>query len=133
MKNQVLSIEQMQRLKDLGIDTSKASVIRVSVFSDYPDFEMLGASKGYTKSAIKKFGRFTLQDILEILPSEICDDYNGTYYLKAVKNSMGFWRYMYAFATDVINNNCHAKPNIEAAYETLVWCAENGYLKGDAQ
>lgn len=25
MKNQVLSIEQMQRLKELGVDTSKAS------------------------------------------------------------------------------------------------------------
>ena len=26
MKNQVLSIEQMQRLKELGVDTSKASM-----------------------------------------------------------------------------------------------------------
>ena len=26
MKNQVLSIDQMQRLKELGVDTSKASI-----------------------------------------------------------------------------------------------------------
>lgn len=71
MENQVLSIEQMQHLYDLGVDNSKASmcwimqpgsnVYEVSVYDEYC----------HEMSCLNPVPTFTLQDMLEMMPKSI--------------------------------------------------------------
>ena len=69
MKNQVLSIEQMQKLKDLGVDTSNASMYwrensSLANFSERSDKNRWILTCHYPPVYYKP--TFTLHDILEI-------------------------------------------------------------------
>ena len=121
MKNQVLSIEQMQKLKELGVDTSKASMhflymptaksIMSGVYEVDDEPEVFVSQNGMNH----EHPTFTLQDIIELLPIENID----------------------------IRRNCHEKWvisykdeitfksefMIDAAYKMLIWVIENNYLK----
>ena len=115
----VLSIEQMTRLKELGVDTSNASMCYISKYTscDFDDGdEIVVVCNDFNKKLHNEFGpAFTLQDIIELLPIENID----------------------------IRRNCHEKWvisykdeitfksefMIDAAYEMLIWVIENNYLK----
>ena len=121
MKNQVLSIEQMRKLKELGVDTSKASMhflymptaksIMSGVYEVDDEPEVFVSQNGMNH----EHPTFTLQDIIELLPIENID----------------------------IRRNCHEKWvisykdeitfksefMIDAAYNMLIWVIENGHLK----
>lgn len=185
MKNQVLSIEQMQHLQELGVDTSKASMVLIAkdesgnevCWEDLSQKEDTGiwlceswddeleapckkeaylnyldAEDGdYDHSYRKDCGVFTLQDILELLPSEIEYIDGETHYLSFCKESI---QYSYQeFEDEWVSVICdsngmrmYSKPQysegiscitfnsprnlLGCAYEMLCWCAENGYLKG---
>lgn len=80
MKNQVLSIDQMQRLKELGVDTSKSNIywVRRSHGSRINDSSkgnwFLSLQKefmGVGFTAHEVIPTFTLQDIIDILPGSI--------------------------------------------------------------
>lgn len=100
MKNQVLSIEQMKHLKELGVDTSNTSAVLLfydeegdcvgwDVEYDYKDqvfkhlnylyevwmpcrIEIVDAETGnYDHSFRDECGTFTLQDILNVMPKTI--------------------------------------------------------------
>ena len=85
MKNQVLSIEQMQKLKELGVDTSQASMCYISKYPscDFDDGDsIVVVSKDFNKRLYNEFGpAFTLQDIIELLPHNIYDGLNKKYSL----------------------------------------------------
>jgi hypothetical protein len=75
MKKQVLNIEQMKHLQSLGVDTNKASMYWV--FSIAPHYRTklyitgeLGCLKTFDDRDLG-IGAFTLQDILNILPTTI--------------------------------------------------------------
>lgn len=104
MKNQVLSIGQMQHLKELGIDTSKASAVILFLDEDntcvgwdvedhgkesqlyevYDEdseiwmpchMEIMDAETGnYDHSFHDECGTFTLQDMLEMMPHIIYEE-----------------------------------------------------------
>lgn len=107
MKNQTLSIEQMKHLKELGVDTSKASIVLlfldengecvgwgINHGKEYPLYEVydensetwmpcymeiLDAKTGnYDHSFRDECGVFTLQDIISMLPKMIPNQ--GSYY-----------------------------------------------------
>lgn len=161
MKKQVLSIEQMRKLKELGVDTSQASMVclfqddesniydwdevveECSEFGDcfhhfVKDDEgnhnrvymyLLDAEGGdYDHSYREDCTVFTLQDIIELLPKSI------------LKNNVKHWLYIspnclltefqimyvdgdYSYA--VMKQH---ESSLNAAYEMLIWVAENGYL-----
>lgn len=79
MDKQVLSIEQMQELIDMGVDTSNASCIWWN-FADL-GFALMPLDDGRNPITIEKMKEnhgaenivptFTLQDILEMLPKRI--------------------------------------------------------------
>lgn len=101
MKNQVLSIEQIQHLKKIGVDTSKASAVILFLDEDnacvgwdvedhgkesqlyevYDEdseiwmpcrMEIMDAETGnYDHSFRDECGTFTLQDMFELIPSTI--------------------------------------------------------------
>lgn len=145
MGKQCLSIEQMKHLKELGVDTSNASM--VLIYTDcncdviewddvqyelsHPEpmemfKELYDAETGnYDHSYRKYCGVFTLQDILDLLPRSV--DSELLLFIDKGKNK---WRIGY---TDIESNEIFEdfidENFIEAAYEVLCWCIENGFVK----
>ena len=117
----VLSIEQMTRLKELGVDTSKASLHYVymptfqSIIDCTDEVEKDPSIIINEPNTDYEYPTFSLQDVIELLPIENID----------------------------IRRNCHEKWvisykdeitfksefMIDAAYQMLIWVIENGYLK----
>ena len=134
MENQVLSIEQMQKLKELGVDTSKASMCYISKYPscDFSDGDkIVVVSNDFNKRLYNEFGpAFTLQDIIELLPKKI-RDFELNWYMH---NMIIRYDYYNSFdGIDVLNGSsfgfCDNNSFLESAYEMLVWVTENGYLK----
>lgn len=123
MKNQVLSIEQMRHLRELGVDTSKASMFYVPKLQPKDEYCLLNVKPN---PVIPYVPAFTLQDIIELLPSSLVD---GHYRLFIAKDGNNEYYFQYIGAMDVKASfkSCNM---LEAAYQMLCWCAENGFLKG---
>lgn len=125
MERQVLSIGQMQHLKELGIDTGKASMcwlrfgerVRLSVHD--------GSSPAGAVPA------FTLQDMMEILPYRI-----GEYFLFFQKDRYAFrecdcYKVYYRRAWgDIHLKDVREDSLLGAMYKMLCWCIEKEYIKG---
>lgn len=145
MSKQVLSIEQMQYLKELGVDTSKASMVllwkddegnemdwdEVQDELSHPEpmemfKELYDAETGnYDHSYRKYCGVFTLQDILDLLPRSVDDEL-----ILFIEKSKHKWRIGYDdVETDEIFEDFSDVNMIDAAYEMLCWVIDNGYLK----
>ena len=135
MKSQVLSIEQMRHLQELGVDTSKAKMCWYAIYETEPNWynELRIRDEVFDKN-YPHIPTFTLQDILEILPKTIENWFTdaGIYKQKAsfemyIKDSN--WHICYSlFDEEIYSNDCDNL--LTCAYETLCWCAENNYLKG---
>lgn len=134
MKDQVLSVEQMQKLKKLGIDDSKAKIywVRQTNSSKCNDpingKYFLSLSKG---DKIMRCGfityettpTFTLQDMIELMPSKV--KYEGkSYYLSIDKKFIG-----YIDDIDVEDCILESEGNIlENTFKVLVWLVEHKYI-----
>lgn len=135
MNDQVLSIEQMRHLVDLGLDVSDASMywIRVlrrrngedTIMSDW-NVDILPERKFVDRELwTEAFYTFTLQDILEILPYSVKEDF--VLYINRGRDS---WMVGYADVySDAVYDNFTRDNLIDAAYEMLCWCIKNGYVK----
>lgn len=126
MKNQVLSINQMQHLKELGVDTSKASMCWLQ-FGDEDPVLSIHDEYCYESSSLQATLTFTLQDILELLPKEISRDgctWSASLYIDYENNRIAYGntdRYGFeVFLETKIENRL-----IDAAYQTLCWLKEN--------
>lgn len=144
MKDQVLSIDQMQYLKDLGIDTSKASMwYGYYDYSDCSNSEWSNSPHKYflvvdkSQFNISEYGHeckfiptFTLQDMFDLLPKNLIIGCIR-YFLEIHNNNskevqIRYKTYQYEQTLICLGNF----PNImTAAYEMLCWLAENGYMK----
>lgn len=123
MKNQVLSIEQMKTLIDMGIDTSKATCYWVnhidpnmgwSLFTRKPD------NGGFTY-----IPTFTLQDCMEMLPNTI--EWKGkTYWFSVFINAMGNKMLGYR-DSELWALECYSF-SINGAFNMLKWCKENNFI-----
>lgn len=134
MSKQVLSIEQMQHLKELGVDTNKATFglfpEQIDVTDDgFPIYaEEQCAIYERNDESDFNYPTFTLQDILDFLPKEIMP-HTTPYSLYIDYQEM---RVAYCFVDR--EGMCWLEPTfsielIDAAYEMLCWVIENGYLK----
>lgn len=123
---QVLSIEQMKHLKELGLDTSDASMCFEWNESDSDNMVVtsLDADANYVHCRTT----YTLQDILGKLPVYL--NYFGTKYkLHIEPNFAGAWFISYQIGicepfVFKLSGNL-----LDAAYDMLCWCIENGYVK----
>lgn len=142
MKNQTLSIEQMQHLQKIGVDTSNASMVLIATDNEGYDldweealeyvnskeqevyFSLFDAETGdYDHSCREDCGVFTLQDVLNKMPYKI-----DVYEMSISFN--GKWIIRYKHPKD--NISLHFVMNkslIQAAYEILCWYMEKEYLK----
>ena len=119
---QVLSIEQILYLKELGLDTSDGSMCFEWNQSDSDNMVVtsLDADTNYDHSR----KTYTLQDILDKLPCFI-----GKEVLTIQKLADSYTcLYMEYYSRSIIKIT-ERKELIDAAYEMLCWCIENGYVK----
>lgn len=140
---QVLSVEQMKHLQELGLDTSDASMVLIATDDDSCTLDWQDAEKAikyhwhdvyfylydaetgsYDHSYRDSCGVFTLQDILDKLPCFI-----GTHVLTLQKlANSGTCLYMEPYSRSILNLT-ESKELIDATYEMLCWCIENGYIE----
>ena len=144
MENQVLTIEQMVRLKELGVDTSKASMAIYSIYAgEKKEYDILSSNGAFPeKQEHDRFGYgihnivafdkktiFTLQDIIELLPKSIIINSVKHWFCVSQNCLLTEFQVMYFDGRDsygVIKQN---KSLLQAAYNMLVCVIENGYLK----
>lgn len=135
MGKQYLSIEQMQHLKKLGVDTSNANFYwhRTKNLNNYKEWDewelhygVLRLARGFKTINCEYVRTFTLQDILDLLPEDI-----KGYQLHTEKtklNGVVAYHVMYMYFGQSLVSFLHDML-IDAAYEMLCWVIENGYLK----
>lgn len=118
---QVLSIEQMKHLQELGLDTGDASMCVEWRESD--ESKKVVTSLDADTYYDYYHETYTLQDIINKLPESIL-----IYDLYIFKQA-GLWVFKYI---DVEDETLHSEtmPGImDAAYYMLCWCIEKGYVK----
>lgn len=135
MDKQVLTFDQINHLKELGLDTSKGSMCWRRLIRDWKGERKIGKlaltlNKPIIVSnfeAYEDVPTFTLQDILEILPYKIVASYLNIG-KKSFSGDILFYVEYSNFGGYAVSH-FRNENIIDAAYEMLCWCIENGYLK----
>lgn len=134
MGKQVLSIEQMEHLQELGLDTRNASMCHIiddssNIIYNIPTDNV--KSKKIINFFIKKVIHvYTIQDILDMLPIEI--EKPDGYYFLSIDRLRNYWfiSYIIYVKNSIKYMMIVDEPElIDAAYSMLCWCIENGYVK----
>lgn len=129
-----LSIEQMQELKDLGVETKDASLCWVS---DTEGNYILSVhdESCYEMTFMNPVPTFTLQNMLELMPIYID---SSLYSLELSFDEVAYtdrpvYTLQYIDAVRNVSKYSVEKENlIDAAFDMLVWLAEGNYLKEKA-
>ena len=137
IKEQVLSIEHMKHLQELGVDTSDASMYWVRAKriigkqrNNVLDNEMgkwsLSLSKSIVHSvdwAVESLPTYTIGDLIEKLPKS---DNSGDLLIEYRNSELGYgvwdWGELYGINAQ---QNFKDKPLKNALYDLLCWVAEN--------
>ena len=123
---QALSIKQMKHLKELGLDTSDASMCLEWNESDSDN--MVVTSMDADTNYDYYYETYTLQDILGKLP--VCLYDFGTQYTIDIEPTFDrFWCVSYEIDLYDIFVLKSSENLLDAAYDMLCWCIENGYVK----
>ena len=123
----VLSIEQMTRLKELGVDVTpkEGCMMYSSVGSD--DYKLM-----YGQSVCEDdMKAFTLQEVIELLPAEI-ETIESNYYLTITKYPDNSHVMCYFIENQDDSDSFvyfECENILDAAYQMLIWVIENGHLK----
>lgn len=126
----VLSIDEMKRLRELGIDTKSASICWVDgkrVETWDKTIECVWYRSGVLTNDDKYVPTFTLQDILKILESVKYNSIGFPMIFFSYNYSFGVWETCFRNPTD-FNISFKDKSPLKCAYDMLVWCAENNIL-----
>lgn len=135
MNEQVLSIEQMKHLKELGVDTSNASMKFISIHpscdydeDDCQSFVPVGVDF-YAKMYNEGGKTFTLQDMIDLMPPNI-GDYTLNWYISDM-----IFRYdkidccdRFEVLEDLSFSFNVNVTILDVAYAMLCKLAESGYL-----
>lgn len=131
MKKQVLDVKQMQHLQELGLELKDTMLYWVKphkgVICRFGNDWNLAFIDETSREYFEYIPAYTLQDVLESLPDFIDE------YCLMIDMSYGTIRYDKLTRRDpylkVTEFNDDDYPFIDAAYEMLCWCIENGYIK----
>lgn len=126
---QVLSVEQMEHLQELGLDTSDGSMCFEWNESDADN--MVVTSPDADTNYDYYHETYTLQDILDKLPTLII--ISSDFYKICIESSCGYWDIYYykSDATELISKK--SENIIDVAYDMLCWCIENGYVEKEGK
>lgn len=134
MSKQVLDAQQMRHLQELGLELKETMLYWVVYEAGHENnfvttrenaMEVIDESCGMLPA-------YTLQDVLDELPEEV--KYKRKDYLIEMWKRDNEWTIGYLFFSaddtlDVLHLYDETnKSFIDAAYEMLCWCIENGYI-----
>lgn len=130
---QVLSIEQMKHLQELGLDTGDASMhwqylpTADAIINGTDETEKEPTLFVSQPNMKHEYPAYTLQDILDKLPTLII--ISSDFYKICIELSCGYWDIYYykSDATELISKK--SENIIDVAYDMLCWCIEKGYIK----
>ena len=140
MENQVLSLEQMNQLKELGVDTSRASMAIYSIYAgEEKEYNILAANGvfaekqehdrfGYGIHNVVSFDKkpvFTSQDIIELLPREVTDYAD---YQLLIDKQRDSYSVSYDNTDSFLVSFCRVEL-LDCLYEMLLWVIGNDYLE----
>ena len=141
MKDKVLSVEQINKLKSLGLVISNPSIFWIKKIRDFKgnkiesDYSLSFSDKLISQNfeTYEIVPTLTFDDIFDLLPKRIMVDKKHPCKLMIWTNSsINSYSIIYEpFDTARGKGYAifHKKKLLEAAYETLIWCIENGYVK----
>lgn len=130
---QVLSIDQMKHLQELGLDMSDASMCWCLFWGNKKEkWELEIYEDVINQKRDSPFWEiipsYTLQDILDKLPKEIKTS-TDTYWL-TVSYGCDVWCIYYSMSVGFdYYKEFKSESLLDTAYEMLCWCIENGYVK----
>lgn len=126
---QVLSIEQMKHLQELGLDTSDASmcwcraISHKSVTWELEIYEYVINQK-LDSNFWETTPTYTLQDIMQKLPPSI------NICMLHIYKAADLWYFVYMDSyTRTILSTKYSPDIMNAAYQMLCWVIENGHLE----
>lgn len=126
IKKQVLSVEQMQHLKHLGLDTSDATMCWIKT----PKGRDVAFNDDWIdrrESLLDPIPAYTLQDILAKLPEYIETD-DGEFCLNIYYHESGVS--VFYDDDDISQLAFFCEPILlESTYKMLCWCIEQGFIK----
>ena len=122
IEEQVLSIEQMKHLQELGVDTSDASMcwLRYDVGGVVKQYVEINDVKWHEWSRATPYPTYTAGDLIEKLPKRI-----GIYHLFIDWDRMQYISWSWQETIFRSYFNFKDKPFINALYDCLCWVAEN--------
>ena len=126
MSKQVLDVQQMQHLQELELDTSNASMCWV-IDCNHARHLKIHDLFAYKATDEKVIPAFTLQDILDLLPYKTVASYLHIG-RKSFSGDILFYVEYSNFGGYAVSH-FRSESLIEAAYEMLCWCIENGHVK----
>lgn len=138
MNTEVLSVEQMKHLQELGVDISKAKMCWYAIYETLPNwFNELRIREKEFDGYYPFVPTFTTQDMIEMMPESITSD-NMLYCFELLKlgssYSMGYKGVIDEDNGDENRIDYHIllwdKNLLKCTYEMLCWLAENEHLKG---
>lgn len=129
---QVLSIEQMQHLQELGLELDYDTLYRYVKFEDsdwilkpFSDLNIIGISFKYIPA-------YTLHDVLDKLPKEI-NSRTRRFWLRIDLEDECLYYYYDNLSLVEIRKKVFGYNGmgelIDAAYEMLCWCIKNKHIK----
>ena len=128
----VLSIEQMTRLKELGVDTSKASLRYVylptarSIFNETDELESEPTLFACKPDMLEGYPTFALQDVIELLPKRLMSDFGDADLIIQPNRDATVYVISYEPKNDIIAW-FYDENILDAAYKMLIWVIENGH------
>ena len=120
----VLSIEQMNQLKELGVDVTPNGLDFM-----YSEVVPVECRLMYAESVCEDdMKAFTLQDVIDLLPMRLESSYG--YIDLIIQPNMDSSVYVFSYEREDAIICWFFNENIlDAAYQMLIWVIENGYLK----
>ena len=124
IEEQVLSIEQMKHLQELGVDTSDASMVwlRYDVGGVVKQYVEINDVKWHEWSRSTPYPTYTIGDLIEKLPKSIDIGHGGCDLEILIKGE--YVEVKYANDGDYTPFSCSNLPLIESLYSILCWLAK---------
>ena len=133
MSKQVLDVQQMQHLQELGLELKKDTIFVWARFmlgkTSISDWEIAYNHSTITDNS-QTIPAYALQDVLDALPKMI---YPFPVHKIGFELWIGSGKIFYAnmFNLEDVLKVRYDKELIDAAYELLVWCVENKFVETD--
>lgn len=121
-------------MRELGLNTSDASMCYCCFYGNIEEEweleiyeDVINQKRDSTFLDIVP--TYTFQEIIELLPKEI-KTVTDTYYLTISTYDCDVWSIYYSMSDEFdYYKEFKSDSLIDAAYEMLCWCIENGYIK----